>query len=253
MENKRRKAMIVCPDKYQIHVEYPTSFVKEPATEGQYTHCMIIPGLYERELIDWAREFVDQNSNFVDLGAHIGSWSLILSKHVKTVFAFEAQRMIYYQLCGNIAMNDLTNVHAYHTGLGSREQQGQEIQMLKYGTDYGSSSIHSATQAKYARQGTEITGTEKIRMACLDDYELQNVSLMKLDVQGCELDILKGATDLLIREKPTLILEVEEGKELVEQKTALFTWLAANNYDICPITGWPEEFLAIPTQHKLET
>ena len=69
-------------------------------------------------------QFCRQGHYVVDVGANIGTHTLAFARLVGRagrVFAFEAQRMVAQVLVANVALNSLTNVHAYHLGVGAED------------------------------------------------------------------------------------------------------------------------------------
>ena len=76
-----------------------------------------------------------------DIGAHIGYNSVVLSKLVGPsgqVFAFEPVRLVYQQLCGNCALNGLTNVWASNVAIGERDNESAEMEPL----DFSGEDVH---------------------------------------------------------------------------------------------------------------
>src|SRR5689334_13959549 len=70
-----------------------------------------------------------------DVGANIGAHTLALSKFAPgriEVRAFEAQRQIYYMLCGNVALNGLRNVHCHHVAVSHQGGDTIEIELPDY-------------------------------------------------------------------------------------------------------------------------
>ena len=148
--------MIISPGNFKQRVIFPTVFCKN--------NSGIIPGIYEKRLVDDSLRFIKPDTNVIDIGAHSGSWTLFLAKKANKVYSFEAQRMKYYQLCGNIAINELNNVYAYNTGLGSPSQRGTTEEMMLYGIDYGSSSMTPSAIKNFKEKNVPIKDIEKIKI-----------------------------------------------------------------------------------------
>jgi len=230
--------MIISPGNFKQNVVFPTVFCKNGSG--------IIPGIYEKQLVDYSLQFIKPGTNVIDIGAHSGSWTLFLAKKANKVYSFEAQRMKYYQLCGNIAINELNNVYAYNTGLGSPSQRGTTEEMMLYGIDYGSSSMTPSAIKNFKEKNVPIKDIEKIKIKCLDDYQLDNVSLIKIDVEGFELNVLKGSTNLLEKCKPIIIIEIWSDPFFRKQKEELINWIKNNNYNISQL-NWSDMFIC---KHK---
>lgn len=198
-------------------------------------------------MIEWAYQFLKPDTTFIDVGAHIGSWTLMFAKKAQHVVSFEAQRGIYYQLCGNIAINNLVdNVVAHNIGLGSPEQSGTSLTISKYGVDYGSSTFHQTAKDKMLADNIKCVGTEEVSFRTLDSYDLKNVSLIKIDVEGFEINVLKGATKLLKECRPVIILESWTGKEYKDIRDELINYLTSCSYKTNPINGYTDYLLCTP-------
>src|SRR6185436_9575430 len=126
----------------------------------------IVPGRYERDLVDWAIQLAPGHKQFVDIGAHMGSWSLVMATHFREVHAFEPQRLIFQQLCGNVALNGLTNVFARHVGLD--EVSGQ-LTLQRRGADRGSSSARAEVARQFEAAGVS-QSPETIDVVTLDSF-----------------------------------------------------------------------------------
>ncbi len=108
-----------------------------PASKG-----IINNGIYERALIEWCQQFCQTDKLFLDIGAHAGTYSILLAPYCSQVHSFEAQRSTFYQLCGGIAINDLSsNIIAHHCALTSPDINGKEVILNIISEDGGGSSI----------------------------------------------------------------------------------------------------------------
>jgi FkbM family methyltransferase len=203
----------------------------------------IVPGRYERSLVEWAKELAPPSKQFVDCGAHMGSWTLVMAQHFREVHAFEPQRLIFQQLCGNIALNGLTNVFAYPIGL---DAEAGPCVLHQPGVDRGSSSARDDVAARFLAQGVALD-SEGIDVVPLDTYltELCDVGLVKIDVEGLERRVLQGAQRVLrLNGLPKLILECWSDVWNTSEKTELLAWLDSFGYRIVPISGYADMLLA---------
>jgi FkbM family methyltransferase len=139
---------------------------------------------------------------FVDAGANIGLVSLPVAQALAprggTVLAFEAQRLMAYALGGAAALNDLINLHVFHKGLGAQAQV-QMTGMLDYGApqDFGTYSL--------LEQGGE--RRERLEIVTVDSLGLPRLDFLKIDVEGMEVDVIKGAEAAIARHRPWLWVE----------------------------------------------
>lgn len=203
----------------------------------------IVPGRYERPLVEWAKELAPRSKKFVDCGAHMGSWTLVMAKYFREVHAFEPQRLIFQQLCGNIALNGLDNVFTYPVGLDA--EAGPRM-LHQPGVDRGSSSAREDVVARFLAQGVALD-SEGINVVPLDMYlaDLLDVGLIKIDVEGLERRVLQGAQRVLRHNGlPKLILECWSDEWNASEKAALLAWLDSFGYRVVPISGFADTLLA---------
>lgn len=185
----------------------------------------------ELSLIEWAGEQLGNKEGiFVDIGAHVGTWSVKLANKFSHVHSFEPQKDVYNCLCGNIALAELSSrITPHNSAICSV---------------YGKRTIHK----QYDGEGGAslvIPGelNETIEANVLDTYRLQNVKLIKIDVEGNELNVLKSARlTLLNNDFPPILLECWN-EEKGQDKTKLFEYIKGLGYRVFPINGYPEMFL----------
>ena len=147
----------------------------------------------------------------VDIGANMGTVTVPLAKQFPgyRVRSYEPQRSVFYQLAGNVALNDLDNVELRNQGLGS-SRGTVYIDMPKYKTDgnIGAWSMDKEVREK-SPEGRGGGLTEPVFMETLNDtYFDDPIRLIKIDVEGMELEVLRGGCNLLAHhEYPPLVYE----------------------------------------------
>ena len=138
----------------------------------------------------------------VDAGANIGLISIPIAARLLprggAVLAFEVQRMVHYALAAGAVLNDLENLFAYQQGLGA-----QNGEMFISRIDYGSEQDHGAFSL--LAQGE--ARPEHIRIVAIDSLGLPKLDLLKIDVEGMELDVLAGARGAIARFRPWCWIE----------------------------------------------
>lgn len=154
-----------------------------------------------------------QNPVLVDIGANLGAWTLPMGAHIKAaggvVHAFEPQRPVFYQLCANILNNDLMHCHAHHLAIGDFTGH-VDIPFLDVFscTNLGALSLSEDIRTQ---QGWNFQNEikEQVRISTLDDLQLPQADLIKIDVEGLELEVLKGGKNWLKQSgNPPILLEV---------------------------------------------
>ena len=138
----------------------------------------------------------------VDAGANIGLVAVPIAQAVAArggvVHAFEVQRMLFYALCGSAALNDLENLIIRNEGLGSSlTTLTSDIPDYGKPQDFGLFSL-----ANHAS-----SGSEKIAVTTIDSLELQGLDFLKIDVEGMEIDVLRGARGSIERHLPWCWIE----------------------------------------------
>jgi len=170
----------------------------------------------------------------VDVGAYIGLHTLTMSRWFGTVHAFEPQRGIFQILCGNLAINNRLNVLPHNTGLYDRagsmrlapqERQEVDTPVVDGNPDYAHIKNAAALGFDFITEG----GGDVPAIA-LDDMALENVALIKIDAQGADLRVLRGAEATIRRCRPTILFEWErdlsqQHGSVLEDYTAFFDGL----------------------------
>lgn len=137
----------------------------------------------------------------IDAGANKGVYLYHLSRIFDRVVAFEPLPMLADYLRRSVPSN--AEVH----GLALSNAEGQATLRLPSGFDeLGSLEAH--TKATWTTSA-EIE-THDVTLRTLDSYRIDNVSLIKIDVEGHELAVLEGARETIARWRPTILVEVEE-------------------------------------------
>jgi FkbM family methyltransferase len=159
----------------------------------------------------------------IDVGANVGVFTVSLGSALRssgTAWAFEPLPSNVERLKQNIRLNDLGNVTVYPLALGNRK--GEVIFHLS-----DDPAFHSIVAVAPRRDSGR---TVKVRIDRLDNIWHEAgcppVSLIKIDVEGAELQVLEGAQDLILRNKPDLLLEANSPDHLA----TLVNWLAPRGY-----------------------
>lgn len=160
-----------------------------------------------------------------NIGVHTVEWGKLLYGKGE-VISFEPQEAVYYALCGNTALNNCLNVKAINAALGS-EVGIIEIPKPDYfkPASFGSLELKQTGDSEYI--GQQIADTDTVPIYTIDHFDLAHVSFIKLDIEGMELEALKGAEKTIQKHKPVLFVEamkVEEGE--------LRDFLTTYGYDI---------------------
>jgi FkbM family methyltransferase len=165
-------------------------------------------GLMEYPEMSFLLDYADNNDVFVDIGANVGVYSVLLGKICKRGYAFEPSKSTYSICKKNLNINNIRTVKLRCLGIGETEK---EVEFTK-----GLDSVNHIVQDNENSSAFEV---EHIHVVSLDDFlkNEQQVSIIKIDVEGGEMSVLKGAEKLLKSDKlNVLIMEIFDNKELVD-------------------------------------
>jgi FkbM family methyltransferase len=171
----------------------------------------------------------------IDGGANIGVHTIEWARHMHgwgRVLAFEAQEIVFYALAGNVALNNCLNARVKLSALG--EQCGE---LLVPQPDYFKPASFGSLELRQ-RPNTEFIGQQisydadagaTVPLISLDSLKLERLDLVKLDVEGMELDVLRGARAAIEKHRPIMCIEV-----LKSDPAAIEAFLKALGYRIFP-------------------
>ena len=198
-------------------------------------------GIPELSLINFAKKFEDTSKIFLDCGAHMGVYSLLLADHFYEVHAFEAQRRTYHQLCGNIFVQEKTNITPHHMGLtNSAITPGAKAKLTIVSEDGGGSTLEPI-------ENQTIISSEEVPLGYIDFFEFpkNKIGLIKIDVEGHELQVISGALKTLQESGyPPIIFESNAGRENYSKRAELFTFIKNLGYTIIGLQPYENMFLA---------
>jgi FkbM family methyltransferase len=164
----------------------------------------------------------------IDVGAHIGKYTIIASKRIGAngkVIAIEAHPVNYEMLNRNIKLNGLTNVIPLNYAVYSEESR---IKLYMPDEEFGYTMHHSIMfsylSPKYSLKGKENEKFIEVNANTLDNLLQKNglsreVNWLKIDVEGAEFEVLKGATEILSNSKDIcLLIEVHNPYDTTHYK-----------------------------------
>lgn len=146
---------------------------------------------------------IPRGGTSIDIGANKGLYAWLLSRLSDRVQAFEPNPKIYALLKGAVPANVETHEIALSNTNGA-------VDLILPIHRTGRYSNQGATlQSRKLGPGQDF-GLVKVTQKRLDDYGFTDVSFVKIDVEGYELEVLEGAREMLMRERPVLLIEIEE-------------------------------------------
>ena len=174
-----------------------------------------------------------ENTHVLDVGANLGGFSLPIGQFINKlggkVYSFEPQRIVFQQLCANIFINRLDNVHTHNLALGDQDCEIAipELNMWESQNVGGFSisqeirqNLASEAGANHSFSNSETDNIFTISQKKLDSMYFDfTIDLIKVDIEGYEYEFFLGAQDTIIRSNyPPIIFELWEGKIWYEEK-----------------------------------
>ena len=159
--------------------------------------------------LELLKKYVKSGDVVLDVGANIGTHTLAFSKMVSPgglVYAFEPQVLVFQNLCANVALNAVTNVYCKHKAIG--KEKGKIFVPVM---DWREQQNFGALRLGEYDQG------EQVELTTIDSIGLKKCELIKIDVEGMELEVLEGAKETIRKFKPILFLEnnSDSSKEII--------------------------------------
>lgn len=196
---------------------------------------------WEKWLCLVTNEFTSEfNSPVIfDIGANLGAYTVPVASEIENqggvVYSFEPQKFVYYQLCGNIFLNRLSNVTALNKAVGS-EDGVIEIPIPDYQkmANTGTFSIIDEYRERNGISGCMSKETHFVQVIKLDELLFnEKTRFVKIDVEGLELDVLKGAVGFLEHNNfPPFSFEAWNTHWFAEKKQELLSFIIHMGYTI---------------------
>lgn len=146
----------------------------------------------------------DRGLAALDVGAHLGVYSFFMRPHARATIAFEPIPRLAALLRRQFRRWPEVEIHQ----VALSDRSGRSTLRMPAGRP-GRATIDAGN---LLRDGLGVVEVELIEVALarLDDLDLPPIGFVKIDVEGHELDVLRGADALLARDLPALLIEIEE-------------------------------------------
>jgi FkbM family methyltransferase len=196
--------------------------------------------IWERKLYNIYHDILNKPQNndksAIDVGAYIGTHTLpmglIAGGHV---FAFEANPDIFDTLKKNVEQLGLETISVSNQLISQHEDE-----LLFYNRSDGTSRISDRHIKNDYHSYRETKPLDK----CIPDFYKDDIALIKIDVEGHELQVLKGAKEIIEKSRPIILIEVFKHK-----LKHILEWTELNDYDITKLGG--EDFQLTPRSTTL--
>ncbi len=206
-----------------------------------------IPFFSEINIIDKINKnddnYFDLNKSLLDIGANVGCYSLYTN--FKHNYCFEPNKIIYHLLATNLIMHDKYEISSlYNVCLSDRveilEYDGARCKEIDENCRFFYDYTHEDDNTRYI---------DSIKTHTIDEYNCENLGLIKIDVEGMEEKILRGSIGTIIRNNyPPILFElwnVGEWDMTQEKHDSLEKFLKDLGYTIFWYWGDYETHLAV--------
>lgn len=164
-------------------------------------------GAYEREELSLLKKYLKKDAVVFDVGANTGHHALFFSRFAKQVYAFEPYDQVADIMRSRIEYNQIKNISIYNFGLGKQDQ------LLDFfapqGTNKGAGSFVSS-------ELRENIGKLQIKKgdSIVQGLNLSSLDLIKIDVEGAEVDVIEGLADSIKKFRPVIFVEMNSVSQL---------------------------------------
>lgn len=148
---------------------------------------------YQAHKYDEAFKRVTNKALAIDIGGHTGMWSWLMAKDFQLVYAFEPVPV--HRACFEENTAECKNVMLFPQALGA------EAGMVKMKTHTANSTGDTGVDISAAPD------EQDVEMITLDQLNLSNVGFIKIDCEGYEFNVVKGAVETITRCRPIIIVE----------------------------------------------
>lgn len=220
----------------------------EIKTEGQSEFWLLVEnGAWEKNTFEVMNSFIEPGKIFVDIGAWIGVFSIYASKLGAMVLAAEPDPIAFEEMAGNVKVNKLQTIWIMRAAISDKNGVAQ----LNTTGEFGNSE-----SSLVEREGKgEVIMVETITLESFLDYFKVNpddIWLIKIDIEGGEVALLKQAAPLLEEYKPVIHLSLHPnwiGEEGIDEIAKVIFPI----YNVASDTGTactPENFKEVIATHQ---
>jgi FkbM family methyltransferase len=159
-------------------------------------------GAYEQPELDMLGTLLHTDAVVFDVGANVGNHTLFFAQHAKHVYAFEPFPALATRLKNQLAHNAITHVTLMPYGLGAQNEERTFFAPQAHNQGMGSftgqyASAHTEKSSLPLRNGDSV----------VRELNLPHLDLVKIDVEGMELEVLKGLQETIAKLRPILFVE----------------------------------------------
>jgi FkbM family methyltransferase len=165
---------------------------------------------YVKPEVDLFQKLSDPAKTTLDIGANDGTYSMYLCRFAAQLYCFEPLPWLAGEM--EKKFRDTKNVRVENCALGSKNETATIRIPVTKSRRY---DTRSSLMGKFDSQiinGEKVLEVKDVSVAVkrLDDFQLNNVGFIKMDVEGFELEAIKGGRETILRNRPNLFIEIEQ-------------------------------------------
>ncbi len=238
-----------------VHTIYGFNIIcMDPANDKGVERPLYFTGTYEAGTLGVIGKCLREEDVFIDVGANIGLMSIFSSRAVGNkgkVYSFEPVLETFSILKKNIEINEISNIEVFNIGVGDRK--GRSFIYTNPSAGKGSSSfIRPADQNESKEYETIVETLDEF----LISHRVANIRMLKIDVEGWELHVLRGSESLLRSpQAPIICIEYSELTGSNNDSEDIYSYITEiNNYLIYKLEkgkGMPSKLFKIKDASEL--
>jgi FkbM family methyltransferase len=211
------------------------------STEDTYSNRWFFPRyvdgkVHEKQVTEMLLSSLKKACCFVDVGTNLGWYTCLASKNMPEgiIYGFEMDNLNYALLQKNLAINQCDNTEVYHAAISD------VAGMIRYKRQFNFPSV----SFRLSLDDEEIRPDELVSVESLtldDFFENRQVrpDVIKIDVEGAEINVLRGMKKIIQEHKPILFIEVHPSKLPIFHSSSeeLLAILIERGYEVFEIDG----------------
>ena len=208
---------------------------------------------WNNEIVKLIKEFINKFNlkHFLNIGSHIGTVSLPISKNIEKVTAIEAYYPTFNHLRHNIALNKITNIETFNIAIGNKRETVNFLKTDRIKNNMGGMHVITEIDKKYnIRSANQVDNTISCQMFPLDEVdEIDNFDIILVDIEGMDTLFLNGAKNKIIKNKPIIIIEIwdnikRKSENMPASRESVIKYITEFGYTLCK--NIDDDFIFIP-------
>ena len=187
-------------------------------------------GDYVKPEIDLFEKLSDPARTTLDIGANDGTYAMYLCRFAAQLYCFEPLPWLADGM--KKKFRDARNVHVENCALGSTTETATIRIPITKARRYDTRSSLAGNFEEQLIDGEKVLETKNLNVAVkrLDDFQLNNIGFIKMDVEGFELEAIKGGRETILRNRPALFIEIEQKHHADRPIADIFTYIMKLGY-----------------------